>query len=140
MSSTRFTLGNLDKGIGVAIAVAMSQLVTAAGDWKFTDHQAKDGGGIAPLPWNVELPLPTKDHGAWQSLSCRETQISAKAGIRYGFCDANGHYVGNVGQDQDKPASLTRAQWVAAGSPGLFWRAEYPNTTNDVATFQFGAG
>ena len=60
-----------------------------------------------------------------------------KNGVKHGFVDANGNYIGLVGHDQDAPCLLTKAQFNAHNG-NVRWQAEFLKAGDYV--FQGGAG
>jgi len=125
----RYTLGNLDQNLpGPASPSALDQLITTAGNNKFTAHDAQAGARTGPLPLG--------SIGFQHSYIIRQTQMGGgKGSIKQGFCDAKGNFTGTVGSDQES-ASITKDQANKLGI--VYWMCEYLKPGS--YTFQGGAG
>lgn len=120
-----YTIGNNQPG--PTSPTNLSQLDNPAGLNKFTAH-----GAVADTETNVAADVAFPH---WYII--RQTQKGGgKNGVRHGFVDGAGNYIGVIGHDQDAPCMITRAQYDAHG--GVRWQAEY--LKGGDYTFQGGAG
>lgn len=122
----RYTIGNNQPG--PTSPTNLSQLDTAAGLNKFTAH-----GAVADTETHVKVDVAFENY-----LIIRQTQKGGgKNGVRHGFVNSTGSYIGLIGHDQDAPCLLTRAQFDALGG-NVYWQAEYLKAGD--YTFQCGVG
>jgi hypothetical protein len=120
-----YTIGNNQPG--PSNPTHASQLISHAGLDKFTAH-----GAVADTETSLAFDIAFPNF-----YIIRQTQKGGgKNGVKHGFVNGAGHYVGVVGSDQDAPCMITRAQADAAG--GVRWQAEYLKAGD--YTFQGGAG
>src|SRR5574337_835144 len=117
----RYTIGNNQPGPTSPTHAA--QLLNAAGLNKFTAH-----GAVADTSTEVAWDIPFV-----HSYVLRQTQ---KGKCTHGFLH-NGSKIGQWGKDQDGAASITKAQFDAAGG-NVTYRIDYESAGD--FTVQGGAG
>lgn len=119
--SHNLTLGNFSDGVhGPANPIAVGQLIQPAHQNKFTEHGARVGNDIGPIPFNIPF---TSSYGIRQS-----QKGGGKDSVEHGFCDSHGNWLGVVGRDQDAQAMVTHVQGKAASIPPgtpLYYRIKY---------------
>lgn len=123
----RYTIGNNQPGPTSPDHASQLLAQNATNLGKFTAH-----GAVADTETSVEWDIPF-DH----YYIIRQTQKGGgKNGVRYGFVDSSGRYIGLIGHDQDAPCMITKAQFDQHG--GVRFQAEYLKPGD--YTFQGGAG
>jgi len=131
----RYTLGNLSDNIpGPTSPTKLNQLITVnppLANNKFTAHGAVADTKTGPVGMNIPFA---------KSYIIRQTAKGGGAGgVKHSFVNSSGSVLGTPGHDQDAPASITKAQYDAAGGDGhVFWQAEYLKAGD--YSFQGGAG
>jgi len=125
----RYTIGNNNPGPSNPSHASQLFAQTQTNVGKFTAHDA-----VADTSTNLSWDLAFN-----KSYIVRQTQKGGGAGgVKHGFVDrSSGSKIGTWGHDQDAPASITRAQFDAAGGD-VDWRADYLKAGD--YTFQGGAG
>lgn len=109
----------------------LSAYINPEGQDKFTVKGAVANGHTGPLAMDIAF---TSSYVIRQ-----DNKGGGAGGVKHHFCKQDGTIVGTPGKDQDAPASITKAQFDAAGGHGhVFWRADYGIAGDYV--FQGGGG